>query len=59
MLAAFASRRECEVASSVKDELVGQLDAAATRNKEICKKLEDGEKEFQVKVFYVFIVTKL
>lgn len=40
--------KESEKASSAKDELVDQLEAAASRNKELCKNAAVNEKEFQV-----------
>ena len=40
--------KESEKASSAKDDLVDQLEAAASRNKELCKNAAVNEKEFQV-----------
>eukprot|EP00752_Nemacystus_decipiens_P011965 g10606.t1 len=44
---AVQSREESTKASSAMDELAGRLEAASLRNKELCKNIEDNEKQFQ------------
>lgn len=44
----YDSRKECQVASSVKEKMTQELVTAAQRNEELCRTVKENEQEFQV-----------